>query len=211
MEAVGIDGTSRKGHDYITVAADPVGHDVTDVTPGRDSATVERFTRDFMDHDGVLEYVRLAACGMSPGSQKGVRGHLPHARWIVDRFHVVRHADEAVDKAGKTEVRSNPLLKRTEYLWLGNEEGLTELQVETKRSLTRQRLKTARACRMREVLQDIYADSPSPAIVGLQSHVIRPSSDCLIHCSQSTLIETGWDVGHVFLLNTTNRANGPTR
>ena len=85
---------------------------------------------------------------------------------------MVRHADEAVDKAGETEVRSNPLLKRTEYLWLGNEEGLTELQVETKRSLTRQRLKTARACRMREVLQDIYADSPSPAIVGLQSHVI---------------------------------------
>ena len=26
-----------------------------------------------------------------------------------------------------------------------------------------------------------------PAIVGLQSHVIRPSSDCLIHCSQSNL------------------------
>ena len=30
--------------------------------------------------------------------------------------------------------RSNPLLKRTKYLWLRNEESLTELQVETKRS-----------------------------------------------------------------------------
>jgi len=47
--------------------------------------------------------------------------------------------------------------------WLRNEESLTELQVETKRGLTRQRLKTARACRMREVLQDIYMDGRTPA------------------------------------------------
>lgn len=33
VEAVGIDGTGRKGHGYITVVADLVEHDVTDVTP----------------------------------------------------------------------------------------------------------------------------------------------------------------------------------
>ena len=55
---------------------------------------------------------------------------------------MARHANEAVDKVRKTEGRSNPLLKRTKYLWLRNEERLTELQLETKRNLTRQRLKT---------------------------------------------------------------------
>ena len=40
VEAVGIDGTGRKGHGYITVVADLVEHDVTDVTPGKDPATV---------------------------------------------------------------------------------------------------------------------------------------------------------------------------
>ncbi|TCF48319.1 transposase [Bifidobacterium longum subsp. longum] len=152
MEAIGIDGTGRRGRSCITVVADLVEHDVTDVTPGRAPATVERFARDFMDHNGVPVYVRLVACGMSPGFRKGIREHLPHARRIVDRFHVARHADEAVDKAGKTEGRSDPLLKRTEYLWLGNGESPTELQVEAKRNLTGQRLKTGRACRMREVL-----------------------------------------------------------
>ena len=147
---IGIDETSRRGHNYITVVADLVEHDVINVTPGEDPATVERFSRDFMDHNGVPEYVRLVACDMSLGFRKGIREHLPHARRIVDRFHVARHANEAVDKAGKTEGRSNPLLKRTKYLWLRNEESLTELQVETKRNLTRQRLKTGRACRMRE-------------------------------------------------------------
>lgn len=101
VEAVGIDGTGRKGHGYITVVADLVEHDVTDVTPGKDPATVERFSRDFMDHNGVPEYVRLVSCDMSLGFRKGIRECLPNVRRIVDKFHVVRHANEAVDKAGK--------------------------------------------------------------------------------------------------------------
>ena len=165
-----LDETSRRGHNYITVVADLVEHDVINVTPGKDPATVERFSRDFMDHNGVPEYVRLVACDMSLGFRKGIREHLPHARRIVDRFHVARHANEAVDKAGKTEGRSNPLLKRTEYLWLRNEESLTELQVETKRNLTRQRLKTGRACRMREVLQDICTDRRTPSEAWVRLH-----------------------------------------
>ena len=167
---IGIDETSRRGHNYITVVADLVEHDVINVTPGKDPATVERFSRDCMDHNGVPEYVRLVACDMSLGFRKGIREHLPHARRIVDKFHVARHANEAVDKAGKTEGRSNPLLKRTEYLWLRNGESLTELQLETKRNLTRQRLKTGRACRMREVLQDICTDSRTPSEAWVRLH-----------------------------------------
>ena len=123
-----------------------------------------------MDHNGVPEYVRLVACDMSLGFRKGIREHLPHARRIVDRFHVAGHADEAVDKAGKTEGRSDPLPKRTEYLWLRNGESLTELQVEARRNLTGQRLKTGRACRMREVLQDICTDGRTPSEAWVRLH-----------------------------------------
>ena len=68
---------------------------MTDVTPGRDSTTVERFAGDFMDHDGVPGRVRLVTCGMSRGFQKDIREHLPHVRRIIDKFHVARHANEA--------------------------------------------------------------------------------------------------------------------
>ncbi|MDN5973373.1 ISL3 family transposase [Bifidobacterium crudilactis] len=163
VEAIGIDETSRKGHKYITVAADLAEHDVINVTGGKDSSTVERFARDFMDHNGVPEYVRLVTCDMSLGFQKGVREHLPNARRIVDKFHVIKHANEAVDEVRKTEGRGNTLLKKTKYLWLSNERSLSPARLETKRSLIRQRLKTARACQMREALQDIYQDSQSPA------------------------------------------------
>ena len=77
VEAIGVDGTSRKGRNCITVVAGLVEHDVTDVTPGRDSTTVERFAGDFMDHDGVPGRVRLVTCGMSRGFQKDIREHLP--------------------------------------------------------------------------------------------------------------------------------------
>ena len=79
-EAIGIEETSRKGHGYITAVADPAEHDVADVTPGKDSSTVERFARDFMDHNRVPEYVRPVTRDMSPGFRKGVREHLPNAR-----------------------------------------------------------------------------------------------------------------------------------
>ena len=174
VEAVGIDGTGRRGRNCITVVADLVEHDVINVTPGRDPATVERFSRGFMGHNGVPVYVRLVACDMSLGFRKGIREHLPHARRIVDRFHVARHADEAVGKAGKTEGRSDPLLKRAEYLWLRNGESLAELQVETKRSLTGRRLRTGRACRMREVPQDVCADGRTPSEAWVRLH--RPCS-----------------------------------
>lgn len=169
VEAIGIDGTSRKGHDYITVVADLVEHDVTDVTPGRDSTAVERFARDFMDHDGVPGYVRLVTCDMSPGFRKGIRECLPNARRIVDKFHVARHANEAVDKVRKAEGCATGLLKRTKYLWLRNESGLSELQLEIKRGLMKQRLKTG-ACRMRETLQDIYETSRTPAEAWVRLH-----------------------------------------
>ena len=87
---------------------------------------------------------------------------------------MARHANGAVDKAGKTEGRSDPLLKRAEYLWLRNGESLAELQAETKRNLTGQRLKTGRACRMREVLQDICTDGRTPSEAWVRLH--RPCS-----------------------------------
>lgn len=134
-----------------------VERNVVCVVPGKDSSTVGRFARDFMDHNGDPGRVRLAACDMSLGFAKGIREHLPNAAKAVDKFHVVKHANEAVDKVRKAEARDRPVLRNTKYVWLRNEASLTDPQLEVKRNLAKQRLKTARACGMRECLQDIYA------------------------------------------------------
>ena len=135
---------------------------------------MKRFVDDFTAHDGVPGYVRLVTCDMSPGFRKGIRGYLPNAGRIVDKFHVVKHANEAVDKVRKAGGRSNGLLKRTKYLWPGNESGLGELQSEAKHALMKQRLKTGRACRMRETLQDVYETGRTPAEAWARLHRLCP-------------------------------------
>jgi transposase len=131
VEAIGIDGTGRKGHRYITVLADPAQRDVIRVVPGRDANTVKRFALDFMDRNGDPNRVAPVTCDMSPGFAKGIRGHPPNAAEVIDRFHVIRHANGAVDKVRRTQAGRNPLLRRTEYPWPRNEEGLTGLRLET--------------------------------------------------------------------------------
>lgn len=131
VEAIGIDGTSRKGHRCITVVADPAERNVIRVVPGKDANTVKRFALDFMDHNGDPNRVAPVTCDMSLGFAKGIRGHLPNAAKVIDEFHVIKHANEAVDKVRRTAAGRNPLLGRTEYPWPRNEEGPTGLQLET--------------------------------------------------------------------------------
>jgi hypothetical protein len=124
VEAIGIDGTSRKGHRYITVLADPAQRNVIRVVPGKDPNTVKRFALDFMDHNGDPDRVTPVTCDMGPGFAKGIREHPPNAARVIDRFHVIKHANGAVDKVRRTQAGRNPPLTRTKHPWPRKEEGL---------------------------------------------------------------------------------------
>ena len=89
METIGIDETSRRGHQYITVVVDLTERNVICVVPGKDSTTMKRFADDFMAHNGDPNRVRLVTCDMSLGFAKGIRDHLPTAAKIIDKFHGV--------------------------------------------------------------------------------------------------------------------------
>lgn len=95
---------------------------------------------------------------MSLGFRKGVADNFHNSQTIIDKFHVIKHANEAVDAVRKAESKENPLLKKTKYLWLKNEGNLTDKQLEWKQELMKasKHLKTGRAYSMRVELQDIY-------------------------------------------------------
>lgn len=156
VTAVGIDETSKKGHEYVTVVVDLNQRKVIFVTNGKDATTVDRFVEDFEEHKGIPLNVRIITCDMSLGFKKGVKEHFANSSTIIDKFHVIKHANEAVDKVRKIEAKNNLLLKNTKYLWLKNDSNLTEKQQDKKQSLQKQHLKTARAYAMRVELQDIY-------------------------------------------------------
>lgn len=73
VTAIGMDETSKKGHNYITVVADLSQRKVIFVTDGKDFATVRRFAADFEAHRGNTERVGLIICDMSLGFARGFR------------------------------------------------------------------------------------------------------------------------------------------
>lgn len=158
-EAIGIDETSKKGHSYITVVVDLRKKNVIFVTDGKDSSTVNDFSTDFASHGGNADRIGIVTCDMSLGFKKGINEKFKNAKMIIDKFHVIKHANEAVDKTRKAEAKSNAELKGTKYLWLKNGENLSDKQKEKRDSLMKLHLKTGRALMMREELQDIYESS----------------------------------------------------
>jgi len=161
VEAVGVDETSRKrGHNYLTSFVDLEGERVMVCALGRDAGTVAEFARELAGHGGDPSAVRVVTCDLSPAFARGVAEHLPNAERVADRFHVVQLATRQLDRVRAAEARESKekraLLARTKYIWLKNEEKLTDRQAARKRDLARERLKTARACAMKEALQAVY-------------------------------------------------------
>lgn len=141
---IGIDESSKKGHKYITVVADLAQRKVIFVTEGRDSTTVRRFVADFEAHSGKCEKVHLVTCDMPLGVRKGIRETFENSQTVIDKFHVIKHVNEAVDKVRKVEAKQNAMLKNSKYLWLKNEANLTESQ-RAKRKLFRRSIRKQHA------------------------------------------------------------------
>lgn len=158
VTSIGMDETSRKGHNYITIVVDLKERKVIYATEGKDHTTVDQFVEDFKAHNGEPDNIRIVTCDMSLGFKRGVEDNFQNSRTIIDKFHVIKHANEAVDAVRKAESKDNPLLKKTKYLWLKNEGNLTDKQLEWKQELMKssKHLKTGRAYSMRAELQDIY-------------------------------------------------------
>ena len=99
---------------------------------------------------------------MSTAYAKGVRSYCRNARIIYDKFHVIAHANQAVDRVRRTEAQSGTkavqtALARSRWLWLKNPENLSRKQRTRLRQIDQDMLQTGRAYPMRLALQEIYA------------------------------------------------------
>jgi transposase len=154
---IGVDETSsRKGHNYVTVFADMDSGDVLFATQGKDGETIRAFTEELPKHEAKGENITEIAMDMSPAFIAGAAAHLPKAEITFDRFHVMKALNAAVDSVRRSEVKQNPLLKRTRYIWLKNPENLTDEQTKKLATLSRENLKTAKAYQLKQTFQDIY-------------------------------------------------------
>ncbi|CAC9650031.1 Mobile element protein [uncultured Gammaproteobacteria bacterium] len=159
IDTFGLDETSvAKGHDYITLFVDLYKKAVVHISDGKSAKTVHDFVATLEQQNGNKEQVKAISCDMSPAFIKGVCKALPNARITFDKFHILKIINAGVDKVRKAEVKDNPILKGTRYLFLKNAQNLTKKQQDKKAELVLENynLKSFEAMRMRETFQQIY-------------------------------------------------------
>ncbi|MDC3418762.1 transposase, partial [Aquibacillus salsiterrae] len=129
-------------------------------TQGKGSDVLKDFCQ-FLDAKGVPSSQIEEVCSdMSPAFISGIESNFPNAHITFDKFHVMKLVNEALDKVRRQEQVTEPLLKKTRYSWLKNQENLTEKQEAAFTKLKDMDLATGRAYRMKISLQKMWTRSP---------------------------------------------------
>jgi len=157
---IGIDEVSRKkGHHYLTLVYDLERSHLLWVGEGRSEETV----RGFFTWLGRRRSAHLKAVCMDMWRPylNAVREHAPHAVVAFDRFHLVRHLNEAVDSVRRRLVRQlkNPgraLIKGTRFVLLKNPWNLTPRQRQQLNALVRANSPLSRAWYLKEDFQRFF-------------------------------------------------------
>lgn len=157
----------RKGHEYISVFADLVKKRVLFATEGKDHQVWHAFVAALEKHNGHRHAITQVSQDMSAAYQKGVRETCRNAQVVFDKFHVIAHANHAVDQVRRAEVRLGgagvwAALKQSQWLWRKNPENLTAKEQTRLAKIDQKSLHTAKAYQMRLVLQDIYRSASAP-------------------------------------------------
>ncbi len=159
---VGVDEMSaRKGREYLSVFADLVAKRVLFATEGKDQGAWHKFVETLEKHNGHRHAITQASMDMSVAYQAGVADTCRNAQVVFDKFHVIKNANEAVDKVRKAELRLGgagvwEALRQSVWLWRKNPENLTDKEQARLVKIKDKNLATAKAYQMRLVLQDIY-------------------------------------------------------
>ena len=168
VKRIGVDETSkRRGHNYLTTFVDLDKKRALFCCENRDSTTVEQFVQDLAEHGADPENIETVTCDLSPAYKAGIEQSLPNATRIVDKFHVMQIANRQLDLVRSAEARESSekkkLLSGTKYIWLKREENLTDKQLDKKRNLAKESLKTGRAAAMVETLRRMYEQCKKPS------------------------------------------------
>lgn len=156
VRRIGLDETSKKGHNYLTVFVDLDTSRIIYIADGKKGSTIEEFKEFFIERKGVAENIEVVTCDMNMGFTTGIKKAFINAKIVYDKFHVIKMINEALDSVRKEEIKEEPILKKTKYLWLKNKGNLKNKQKESIEKMCKKNLKTAKGYRLKLAFQDIY-------------------------------------------------------
>jgi len=157
---IGIDEISRKkGHVYVTNVYDLKGKTLLWSGDGRAKETLESFFEWFGEER--VQRLEGICCDMWQPYVDVIKGRAPKAVLVFDKFHIVKHLSEAVDKVRRDEIREKGkeykrLLARTRYIWLKSPWNLTDRQRFRLSELEGLNLKINRAYLLKESFREFW-------------------------------------------------------
>jgi transposase len=106
LVTLGVDEISYcKGKKYGTIVYDLDRSCVVWVGKGKGRATIDEFFRKSLS-EYQRKQIPWASCDMSRAYTEAIQHHCPNATLVIDRFHVVKALNEAVDAVRKEQWRS---------------------------------------------------------------------------------------------------------
>lgn len=173
VHAIGIDEVSRrKGQVYLTVVYDLERRVLLWVGEDRTEESVRKFFTVEMGRRRCRT-LQVVCIDMWAAYAKLVRDHAPNAQILFDRFHIVKHLNEAVEEVRRSEMRrltaqEKVPFKRSRWLLLKNPWNLTPDQKERLSTLVRWNARIVRAYYLKEAFQ-LFWDYRQPARA--QAHI----------------------------------------
>ena len=129
IKVLGIDETSsKKGHQYITVAVDMESKRVVHATPGKGSDTIKQIADYLITKGTEREEIEKVCIDLSPTFISGVGEQFTDAQIVFDRYHVKALLNKAMDEIRKRELKLHQELKGHKYLFLKSNKNLSEKQ-----------------------------------------------------------------------------------
>jgi len=102
---LGVDEISYlKGRKFATIVYDLDRSRVIWVGQGKGRATIDLFFNEHLS-DAQKKRIRWASCDMSRAYTEAIKHHCPNATLVIDRFHLVKSLNEAVDAVRKEQWR----------------------------------------------------------------------------------------------------------
>lgn len=201
--AIGLDETSfvriNKHHtQYVTTVCDVENHQIIDIIPDRTLKGVGGFLRN--QSENWKRRIDFGTLDMSTTYQAIFTVVLPKATQVVDHFHVIKHANQALDevrrrvqreRTGHRGRRGDPLYKIRRTLLKGEEKlsDKTAGRLESLLSLGDPGGEVALAYRVKERLRDFYK-APD------QQEATAMLTDLITHCKKASSPPEIQKLGH---------------
>lgn len=150
-----------KGHGYLTLVCDLEHATVEYIGADRKHASLSAYFDTIPEPK--RERIEAISLDMWPAYIQACRDKVPgaDAKMVFDRFHIMQHVVDAVDRVRKQEHQElkragDDILAKSKYLWLTNPENLTDPARARFDELKGAELKTGRAWALKEALRELW-------------------------------------------------------